>query len=528
MTFFPSLDENGLPAKSLDLLRFGAEGLRMTLTSQHRTLRNVRTGILGLGLAAVWGMVPSQGAPALTLQGPGVQPSDFRVTVFARNVDFPLGMVSLEDGSLLVAETKGTSFWNGNAGQLVRYVDTDQDGVADGPGTVLHSGLPSGLTSLRKCGSLVFVTGQGTGHPMWVLRAGVTPDAPLSLVGSLTVRYPTGGWEHPHSGLAVRPVAGKPGSCDLLFQVGSDQNFARTTRTAALGNTQIPGATGALAGDSIYLVTLTDHGTNVTATAPKQLAKGLRNPAGFLFHPVSGDLYFNDNGIDGLVDANEPLSADELNVIPAAQIGSGGVPDFGFPDNYTEYRTGRIVGGNGVQPLFTFQPLPNPLTGSESEGPNEITFAPPGFPPGLNNGVFLGFHGKWELSGIPNEENPLVFANLGTGQYFQFIGNGEPAVGHFDGLLSTDDSLFLSDLTGTGATENSRSAGVIYQIRSLVARRLSYEAGRNSIRFQWSRGGVLQHGPTATGPWSPLLSGTNDWTLPMDAATTKSFYRVQF
>ena len=500
----------------------------MTLTMPDRFLRNLRSGLLGLGLAGACGMASCQGAPALTLQGPGVHPSDFRVTVFARNVDFPLGMVSLDDGSLLVAETKGTSFWNGNAGQLVRYVDANQDGVADGAGTVLYSGLPSGLTSLRKWGSLFFVTGQGTGHPIWVLRAGATPDAPLSLVGSLTVRYPTGGWEHPHSGLAVRPVAGKPNFCDLLFQVGSDQNFARTTRTAALGNTQIPGATGALAGESIYLVTLNDRGTSVSAAAPVRLAKGLRNAAGFIFHPVTGDLYFNDNGIDGLIDANEPLSADELNVIPAAQIGNGTVPDFGFPDNYTEYRTGRVVGGNGVQPLFAFQPLPNPVPGSESEGPNEIAFAPPGFPPGLNNGVFLGFHGKWALAGIPNEENPLVFADLGTGKYFQFIGNGETAVGHFDGLLSTEDSLFLSDLTGTGDTDNSRSGGVIYQIKSLVAHRLNYEVAQKAIRFQWSRGGVLQYGPTITGPWSSLVSGTNDWTLPMDTATPKAFYRVQF
>ncbi len=500
----------------------------MTLTLLNRYRRNLRWGVLGAGLAWVCSSGPCLGASALTLQGPSVRASDFRVTAFARNVDFPLGMVLLDDGSLLVAETRGTSLWTGTSGQLVRYVDADQDGVADGAGTVLYSGLPSGLTSLRKCGSLVFVTGQGSGRPMWVLRAGATPEAPLSLVGSLTVRYPTGGWEHPHSGLAVRPIPGKPGSCDLLFQVGSDQNFARTTRTAALGNTQITGANGVLQGESIYVVTLTDHGTNVTASGPRQLAKGLRNPAGFIFHPVTGDLYFNDNGIDGLIDANEPLSADELNVIPAAQIGNGTIPDFGFPDNYTEYRTGRIVGGQGVQPLFAFQPQPNPLTGSESEGPNEIAFAPPGFPPGLNNGVFLGFHGKWALAGLSNEENPLVFADLTTGHYFQFIGNDETAVGHFDGLLSTDDSLFLSDLTGTGNTDNSRSAGVIYQIKSLVARRLNYEVARNAIHFQWSRGGTLQQGASASGPWSAVVSGTNDWTLAVDATATNSFFRVQF
>ena len=56
---------------------------------------------------------------------------------------------------------------------------------------------------------------------------------------------------------------------------------------------------------------------------------GLRNPAGFAFDPNNGDLYLQDNGIDGVVNANEPTSADELNVIAAAQIG-GPIEDFGF------------------------------------------------------------------------------------------------------------------------------------------------------------------------------------------------------
>jgi len=63
------------------------------------------------------------------------------------------------------------------------------------------------------------------------------------------------------------------------------------------------------------MLTVEDHGTSVSATNLVQLASGLRNPAGFAIHPATGDLYFQDNGIDGLVDANEPLSADELNFI---------------------------------------------------------------------------------------------------------------------------------------------------------------------------------------------------------------------
>src|SRR5207247_4179020 len=108
----------------------------------------------------------------------------------------------------------------------------------------------------------------------------------------------------------------------------------------SLSSTNISGASGPLLGDSIYMLTLIDGGTGVTATNLTRVASGLRNPAGFAFHPSTGDLYFQDNGIDGLVDPNEPLSADELNLIPAAQIGNGIVPDFGFPGNYIAYRSG--------------------------------------------------------------------------------------------------------------------------------------------------------------------------------------------
>jgi len=34
------------------------------------------------------------------------------------------------------------------------------------------------------------------------------------------------------------------------------------------------------------MLTITDHGTDVTATNLTQIANGLRNPAGFAFHPA--------------------------------------------------------------------------------------------------------------------------------------------------------------------------------------------------------------------------------------------------
>lgn len=481
-----------------------------------------------VALLAGWRSTPVASAAPFTIQGPGVNPGDFRITVFATNLNYPLGMARLADGSLMVAISKGTS-WGGSIGEIIRLTDTNLNGVADGPGAVLYTGLPGGQSSLRMYGNLVFVTGQGSGKPISVLRAGATPSDPLTYVGAINLTYPPpppSGWLHPHSALAVRPTPGNPGSCDLFFQLGSDQNFSNTTRTVTMSSPQIAGASGTLQGESIYKLTLTDNVTSVVATNLTRVANGLRNAAGFAFHPVTGDLYFEDNGIDGLVNVNEPHSADELNSIPAALVGNGAVQYFGFPSNYTAYRTGTVVGGAGIQPLVAFQPLPNPANGSESEGPNDIAFAPPGFPPGLNNGVFVGFHGKYGAGGIANEENPLVFVDLTNHSYFQFIGNNEPNIGHLDGLLSTGDSLFAADLAATGfGSSSSTNKGVIYQIKSLVTR-IAFRVNNNTLELTWPAG-VLQQAESLSGPWSDVPGATSPYPVALNLNPVQVYYRTK-
>ena len=403
-------------------------------------------------------------AQTFSITGPGVDPSDFRITEFASGLNYPVGMASLSDGSMIVAVSNGSSFFNTRSGSLLRLVDTNGDGVSDVQQTLVDN-VPGGkLSALRAAGDLLFVTGQGSGVPISIYRMGAAPTDAPSLQGTMQITYP-GSWLHPHSALAVRETPNQPNTYDLFFQLGSKQNFADTTDTLPFSSTL--GAGGDLAGDAIHLVQITDNGTTLTSSAPIQVATGLRNAAGFAFHPTTGDLYFQDNGIDGLQDANEPTSADELNVIPVADIGTK-VPDFGFPDNYNEYRTGDVIGGSGVQPLVAFHPLPLP-DGEEGEGPNDVAFAPSRFPATLNNGIFVGMHGKFSLGGLNNEENPLVFVNLEDNSYFHFITNDEPGVGHLDGLLSTDDSLFVADISPQGGFGNSNSnSGKIYQIMSLV------------------------------------------------------------
>jgi len=396
------------------------------------------------------------------LKGPGVDPSQFEVTEYATGLNYPVGMVELSDGSVVVGVTNATSFFSGNSGSLVRLIDADADGVAETQQTWVDD-VPLGkVSALRSAGDLLFVTGQGS--PMAIYRMGETLDSAPSLLGTMEIGY-SGPWLHPHSTFATRDTPGVADSYDLFFHLGSQENFADTTATLPFTSSFGPG--GNLAGDAIHMVRVVAQGETVATEAPVQIATGLRSAAGMAFHPDTGDLYLQDNGIDGVNDPNEPTSADELNVISAADIGRA-IVDFGFPHNYDEYRTGNKIGGEATQPLFAFQPLPAP-DGAESEGPNDIAFAPPTFPAGLNNGIFVGMHGKFSLGGTENEENPLVFANLEDGSYFHMIENTEAGVGHLDGLLSTHDSLFIADISPQGAFRASNAnTGVIYKVRSLV------------------------------------------------------------
>lgn len=399
-----------------------------------------------------------------SIQGPGVDPADFRMTTFATDLNYPVGMTELADGSIMVAVSNGSSFFGSRSGSIIRLLDSNQDGVAD-ERTTLFSDVPGGgLSALRMIDDLVFTTGQGSGKPISILRAGATPADPLTLIGEININY-RGNWLHPHSALEVRHTPGQANSYDLFFQLGSRVNFETTTNTLSMTSTI--GIEGDLAGDAVHMLTISDDGVSVTGTSLQQIATGLRNPAGFAWHPVTGDLYLQDNGIDGVRDPNEPTSADELNLIPVDQIG-GPIEDFGFAENYTEYRTGNVVGGDGIQPIVAFQPLPSP-DGDEGEGPNDIAFAPPAFPDALKNGIFVGMHGRFNLGGTRNEENPLVFVDLDDNSYFHFISNDEAEVGHLDGLLSNEDSLFIADISPSGGFGgNAGNTGAIYQIQSLV------------------------------------------------------------
>jgi glucose/arabinose dehydrogenase len=455
-------------------------------------------------------------AAQFTIGGdPRVNPNDFRITTFATGLNFPNGLAQLSDGSILVATSnpngKGT-FW-ASSGELLRFTDNDQNGIADGPGQLMYSDPVGVWVAMKVAGPFLFITSaKQTLERIIVLRMNNGPASPYAFVGTLNFTFPAN-WEHKSYALAARPTPGGPANTyELYFNIGSTANFGESSDRITLSGL----LQGTMEGASIYRVTVTDTGNGGTISNLTLIARGLRNAAGMDFHRATGDLYFEDNGIDGLQTRDEPLSADELNRIAAADLGRI-MPNFGFPNDYIDYHTGQRVGTGGVQPLVTFRPLPcascpdpgdpNGADGAESEGPSGIVFAPSSFPPYLNNGVFVGFHGKFSAPPSGNEENPLVFWDMGTGQYFHFIESFQ--LGHGDQLLSTENSLFIADMAADGIIDTNGGTGVVYQIKrrdtSLSVSPTSVAAG-GSVTATWS--GIAS--PSATDWIGLYASGAPD------------------
>ena len=437
------------------------------------------TFVMASVVAMVGGAVGASCSLGVPLTPTFARPIDrarLSIVPFATGLANPTSMAELADGSLLVATSNGGQTWIANdlfgstSGALVRLVDTDGDGVADGAPQVLASaGLPGLVTSVRRVGNLVVALSAQSGGPaITAWRTGATPSDPLTAAGKLSFSFPNG-WEHTTYALAMRPAAA--GGIEVYFNVGSKVNTAATSASETVGLNASDGASfinalGAvqMVGDSIQRVVMTDTGTSLTVAAPVPIATGLRNAAGMTFDGA-GNLWFEDNGIDNPANLSASLSADTLHVISASLLGVT-VPNFGFAGSYVDYATGAMVGplAGVTLPVADFRPI----GGEKSEGAVELAFAPSSFPDDLAGGIFVPFSGAWNAGGQANTENPLLWVDPATGRSFHFIEN--QIMGHPNGVLATSSAIFLSDLNFTGAmvgTVNGIAAdrgGVIYRI----------------------------------------------------------------
>jgi hypothetical protein len=89
-----------------------------------------------------------------------------------------------------------SGFFFNSSGTLLRFVDANGDGVADGPGQVMYTEAIGVWTGLRVAGNLVVVVSvRGGSERITVLRMNGGPATPYTLVGALSFAFPAG-WEH--------------------------------------------------------------------------------------------------------------------------------------------------------------------------------------------------------------------------------------------------------------------------------------------------------------------------------------------
>jgi hypothetical protein len=368
-------------------------------------------------------------------------------------------MLELNDGSMLVAVNNGSSLFGSTSAQLLRFVDSNRDGSADGPPTVLASGLPGLVTSVRRLDDIVVALSAKSGQEtITLLRASPTATSPLSTIGSLRFDFPSG-FEHSSYAISLRRSPTSSQTLEIFFNLGAKANSLSTTERVGLqgDGININMDRVLLEADSVHRLKLTPNPQKSSLTGTVDLiARGLRNAAGMVFS-ANGDLYLQDNGIDG--DPRDiSFSADELNYIPFQQIGQV-IPNFGFPNSYIDSVTGLQVNNNATsrQPLLAFLPI----AGRRSEGLTELAFAPPGFGEPFRSGVFASFIGMVGKGGANNLENPIIFADLTKREYYHFIPN--QLLGNPYGLTSTSNSLYISDLSSTGSLRDN-TKGIVYCI----------------------------------------------------------------
>jgi glucose/arabinose dehydrogenase len=138
---------------------------------------------------------------------------------------------------------------------------------------------------------------------------------------------------------------------------------------------------GMPAGIEGTIIRLDPDGKNVEV-----VATGVRNSVGFDFHPVTGKLFFTDNGAD---DMGDDIPPDELNMV--SRVGEHfGYPWFGGKDIKLTGYEDRIPPGPVTAPVINFQ--------AHSANLGMTFYKGDQFPVEYKNDAFVAQHGSWNRS----------------------------------------------------------------------------------------------------------------------------------
>lgn len=168
------------------------------------------------------------------------------------------------------------------------------------------------------------------------------------------------------------------------------------------------------------------------------IARGVRNTVGFDWHPVTGELWFTDNGRDWLGDNKPP---DELNRAPKTGL------HFGFP-----YWHGRDI----PDPSFARKRHKDGFVPPEMElGPHVAAlgmrfYTGTMFPAHYRNQIFIAEHGSWNRTAPVGYRITLVRLNNNHAISYEpfaqgWLHNGNVWGRPVDLQVMPDGSLLVSD-----------------------------------------------------------------------------------
>ena len=177
---------------------------------------------------------------------------------------------------------------------------------------------------------------------------------------------------------------------------------------------------------------------NLDGSEAEIFASGVRNTVGFDWHPLSGELYFTDNGRDWLGD---DLPPDELNYAPQKGL------HFGYPYYY---------GDNIPDPEFKEQPQISSLTmpaiklGAHVAPLGMRFYTGKMFPNEYRNQIFIAEHGSWNRTSLVGYQ--IILVSLQDGKPISqevfakgWLNSAVPWGRPVDVLVMPDGALLVSD-----------------------------------------------------------------------------------
>ncbi|MGE6569759.1 PQQ-dependent sugar dehydrogenase [Shewanella vesiculosa] len=366
---------------------------------------------LGMSLSC-----PSQALPLDRIQ----LPQGFSIDIYAENIENARQMALGDNGTVFVGSRK--------AGNVYALIDTNHDFKADKKIIVATDlFMPSGIAFHQ--GSLyVAEVDKIWRYPDIEKSLPTIPKA--ELVFDKLPNKSHHGWKFiafgPDGKLYV-PVGAPCNVCESELPFAS---ILKLDPDSQLADNQLTG--------SQQTQTQKAGSTQQDSMQTTIVAQGVRNSVGFDFHPVTGELWFTDNGRDMMGD---DLPDDELNRV--SQTGQ----HFGFP---------YVHNNNIADPEFTNPEIaklntPPALTlGAHVAALGMEFYQGQQFPAEYKNTILIAQHGSWNRSNKVGYRIMKVVLNGNTvSDYSPFATgwlNGEQSWGRpVDVMTLADGSILVSD-----------------------------------------------------------------------------------